>query len=148
MNLGLDGDAALVTPGSSGLGLASAEALAAAGADVAVCVSGGPSTAFPVSISQISTWDGSLVESFGKALGLEAKAKDQGGIYASAFNIMRVPLGGRTFEYFGEDPYLAGRSAVSAIDGIQSTGTVAIAKRFVANNHDANRMTVSAAVDA
>lgn len=106
-------------------------------------ISGGPSTAFPASISQVATWSRDRIGEFGFALGREAKAKGQGVMYAPAFNIMRVPVGGRTFEYFGEDPYLAGRGAVSAVRGIQSAGTIATAKHYVANNHETNRMTVS-----
>jgi beta-glucosidase len=86
------------------------------------------------------------MRAFGVALGKEAKAKDQNGLFAPAFNIARVPECGRNFEYFGEDPYLAGRAAVAVIEGIQSTGTIATAKHFVANNQEDSRRTVSANV--
>ena len=113
---------------------------------IADIASGGPSTAFPASISQVATWDHNLMRAFGVALGKEGKAKDQNGLFAPAFNIARVPECGRNFEYFGEDPYLAGRAAVAVIEGIQSTGTIATAKHFVANNQEDSRRTVSADV--
>ena len=113
---------------------------------IADIASGGPSTAFPASVSQAATWDRDLMRAFGVALGKEGKAKDQNGLFAPAFNIARVPECGRNFEYFGEDPYLAGRAAVAVIEGIQSTGTVATAKHFVANNQEDSRRTVSADV--
>lgn len=109
-------------------------------------LSGGPSTAFPSGISQAATWNTDSINDVGFAMGREAKAKGQDVLLAPAFNIGRVPTCGRNFEYFGEDPYLAGRGAIASVDGIQSTGTVATVKHYVANNQERNRMSVSADV--
>lgn len=93
-------------------------------------------TAFPAGISQIATWDRDRLREVGVAMGREAKAKDQDVLLAPAFNIVRVPTLGRAFEYFGEDPYLAAQGAVEVTIGIQSTGTIATAKHYVANNQE------------
>jgi len=113
---------------------------------VADVASGGPSTAFPASISLAASFDPSLWRAFGHALGREAKAKGQLGVFAPAFNIARVPTCGRNFEYFGEDPHLVSRAAVGVIEGVQSAGTMATAKHFAANNQETNRRTISSEV--
>ncbi|WP_049907253.1 beta-glucosidase [Halovivax asiaticus] len=96
----------------------------------------GPATAFPAGVNQISTWDCDRLYAVGNAMGREAKTMDQDVLLAPAINIVRVPTGGRTFEYFGEDPSLAARGAVATIRGIQDAGTIATAKHFVANNQE------------
>ena len=106
----------------------------------------GPATAFPATISLAATWDQGLAREEGAALGREAKAKDQDVLLAPALNITRVPLNGRTFEYYSEDPYLTSRMVVENVRGIQSEGTIATAKHYVANNQETNRLLVSANV--
>ncbi len=106
----------------------------------------GAATAFPAAIAMAATWDPNLARDQGVALGTEAKAKGQDVLLAPGLNIDRVPLNGRTFEYYSEDPYLTSLMAVETIKGIQSVGTIATAKHYVANNQEADRMTVSANV--
>jgi beta-glucosidase len=106
----------------------------------------GPATAFPATIALAATWDQGLAREEGAALGREAKAKDQDVLLAPALNIDRVPVNGRTFEYYSEDPYLTSRMVVQSVRGIQSEGTIATAKHYVANNQEVNRGQVSANV--
>lgn len=103
-------------------------------------------TAFPATIGLAGSWDPEYWQDFGTALSSESKAKDQDVILAPGFNIGRVPECGRNFEYFGEDPYLASRTAVHTVESIQDNGTIATVKHYVANNQEVNRMTVSADV--
>jgi beta-glucosidase len=106
----------------------------------------GPATAFPATIALAATWERGLAREEGIALGSEAKAKDQDVLLAPALNIDRVPMNGRTFEYYSEDPYLTSRMVVESVRGIQSEGTIAAAKHYLANNQEVNRGQVSAKV--
>jgi len=107
----------------------------------------GPGTAFPAPIALAASWDRALAESYGVAMGTEAKAKGQNILLAPMVNIVRVPEGGRNFETFGEDPYLTAQIAMADINGIQSQGVMAEAKHYAANNQEKQRLTVSAEVD-
>lgn len=107
---------------------------------------GESATAFPASISLASSWNPDLAREFGTALGRESLAHGQDVLLAPGINIIRVPTGGRNFEYYSEDPYLTSQIGVGVIDGIQSAGVMATAKHFVANNQEANRFEVSAQV--
>ena len=104
-------------------------------------------TAFPSPIAQASTWDTSLQRDFGRALGWEAWHKGVNVQLAPNVNIARVPMNGRNSEAFGEDPLLAARTAVAEIRGIQDNHVIATVKHYALNNHEANRMTVSADAD-
>jgi beta-glucosidase len=104
-------------------------------------------TTFPSGVAQAATWNPSLEQTFGKAVGEEAWNKGINVMLGPGMNIMRTPLNGRTFEYMGEDPFLAGKIAASAIRGIQSNPVLAEAKHYAANNQEADRMTVNAVVD-
>jgi beta-glucosidase len=106
----------------------------------------GPATAFPATIALAATWDRSLAREEGAALGREAKAKDQDVLLAPALNVDRVPVNGRTFEYYSEDPHLTSRMVVQSVRGIQSEGTIATAKHYAANNQEVDRGQVSANV--
>ena len=106
----------------------------------------GPATAFPATIAVAATWDLDLAREEGVMLGSEAKGKNQDVLLAPALNITRIPLNGRTFEYYSEDPYLTSRMVVENVRGIQSEGTIATAKHYVANNQETNRSWVSANV--
>ena len=105
------------------------------------------STAFPASIAMGATWDPPLIRRLGEALGLEAKAKGRNMLLGPCININRVPVGGRSFESFGEDPYLMSRMAVEYIKGVQSQKVIACAKHFAANNQEFERTTIDEKVD-
>ena len=109
----------------------------------------GPATQFPSGVTMASSWDPVLVGRIGGAIGEEALNKGTGVqvLLGPAVNIQRSPLGGRNSEYFGEDPFLAGRLAVGYIRGMQSTGCAACVKHFAANNEEVDRNTVNVTVD-
>jgi beta-glucosidase len=100
-------------------------------------------TAFPVSAVQAATWNRQLLYKMGIAMGKETRAQGRDVLLAPSVNIVRIPEGGRNFEYFSEDPYLSGKCGVSVIQGIQEAGTMACAKHFTANNQETNRHTVN-----
>lgn len=99
----------------------------------------GRATAFPASIALAASWDTALVRRVGAALGRETKAKDKNVLLAPCVNIHRVPHGGRNFESFGEDPFVAARMAVAYIEGVQSEGVAATVKHFAVNNQERER---------
>lgn len=107
----------------------------------------GPGTAFPAPIALAATWDRSLAQEYGAALGAETKAKGQNILLGPMVNIVRVPEGGRNFETFGEDPFLTAQMAAAEIRGIQSQGIIAEVKHYAANNQENERLRVSAEVD-
>ena len=107
----------------------------------------GLTTAYPAGIALAASWDTDLAQRFGTAMGQDARARGVHFILGPGMNIYRAPMGGRNFEYFGEDPFLASRMAVSVIRGIQGEGVVATAKHFVANNQEFDRMNVGSDVD-
>ncbi|WP_435741602.1 glycoside hydrolase family 3 C-terminal domain-containing protein [Nocardioides sp. SYSU DS0663] len=104
-------------------------------------------TVFPSGVAQASTWDPALQRRLGRAIGAEAHRKGINVMLAPGMNIARTPVLGRNFEYFGEDPYLASRTAVSVINGIQDNPVLADAKHYAVNNQETDRMTVDARVD-
>ncbi len=106
-----------------------------------------PATCFPPGVAMGATWNPALVRRIGEALGREARALDVDVILGPAINIKRSPLGGRTFEYFSEDPLLTGRLATEYVNGVQSTGVGTSLKHFAVNSQETDRMRVSADVD-
>ena len=104
-------------------------------------------TLFPASIAIASTWDPELVQQMTKAMGKEIHA--WGGEYVAgpAMNIIRDPRGGRSFEYYTEDPYLNGKIATAYVKGVQSEKVLATIKHFVCNNQEWNRFSIDAQVD-
>lgn len=104
-------------------------------------------TLFPASIAIASTWDTDLVRQLTKAMGKEIHA--WGGEYVAgpAMNIIRDPRGGRSFEYFTEDPYLNGKIAAAYVQGVQSEKVLATIKHFVCNNQEWDRFSINANVD-
>jgi beta-glucosidase len=101
------------------------------------------STAFPAGIAMAATWDTSLIHQVGAALGRELKEHGRDVLLGPCVNIARIPQGGRVFESFGEDPYLASRMAVSYIEGVQSEGVGATVKHFASYNQEYQRMFVN-----
>jgi beta-glucosidase len=102
-----------------------------------------PATALPAPIELASTWDPGLAHEYGDVIGLEAKACDDDLLEGPDINIARVPQNGRTFEAFGEDPYLVAQISVAEIQGIQSEGEIANVKHYAANNQETQRFTVN-----
>ena len=104
-------------------------------------------TCFPTASCLASTWDVDLLREMGAALADEAIALHVDVLLGPGINMKRSPLGGRNFEYFSEDPYLAGELAVGLIDGIQSKGVGTAVKHFAANNQEFQRLTINVEVD-
>ena len=106
-----------------------------------------PATCFPVAAAMANTWDTELGEALGTALGAEAAANDVHVVLGPGLNIKRSPLCGRNFEYFSEDPYLAGKMAASYIRGIQSNGVAACPKHYAVNSQELRRMAMDSVLD-
>ena len=106
-----------------------------------------PATCFPTAATMANSWDPALGEAMGRLLGEEAASQDVSVLLGPGLNIKRSPLCGRNFEYFSEDPYLAGKMAAGYIRGIQANGTSACPKHFAANNTELRRMASNSVVD-
>lgn len=106
-----------------------------------------PSTCFPTAATVANSWDESLGEQIGNALGEEARALQVDVLLGPGLNIKRSPLCGRNFEYFSEDPYLSGKMAASYIKGIQKQNIYACPKHFAVNSQELRRMAMNSVVD-
>ncbi|HEX3986446.1 MAG TPA: glycoside hydrolase family 3 C-terminal domain-containing protein [Acidobacteriaceae bacterium] len=104
-------------------------------------------TALPAPIAVAASWDPSVARRYGVIAGEETRDLASDLLEGPDMNIIRVPQNGRTFESYSEDPYLDGRIAVSMIQGIQSTGVMANAKHYVANNQETDRFRIDEIVD-
>ena len=102
---------------------------------------------FPTASATASSWDKTLLNQLGQAIGDEAVAENVALVLGPGTNIKRSPLCGRNFEYFSEDPYLAGMLSVSFIDGVQSKNIGTSIKHYCANNQETYRMTINSVVD-
>jgi beta-glucosidase len=105
------------------------------------------STCFPSGAGLASSWNRSLIEKVGIALGEECQAEKVAIILGPAANIKRSPLCGRNFEYFSEDPYLSSEMAANHIKGVQSQGVGTSLKHFAVNNQEHRRLSVDAVVE-
>ncbi len=102
---------------------------------------------FPPAVLSACSFDRELMRTFGDAIGKEAQANDLSVVLGPAVNIKRSPLCGRNFEYYSEDPYLAGETAAAFINGVQKHHIGTSIKHFAANNQEFNRMSCSSNVD-
>ena len=102
---------------------------------------------FPAACATASSFDPDLLYEMGDAIGEECQAEDLAMVLGPGVNMKRSPLCGRNFEYYSEDPYLAGKMAASYIRGVQSRHVATSVKHFAANNQETGRMNISSEVD-
>jgi beta-glucosidase len=107
----------------------------------------GQATGMPASMALAATFDEDMAKRYGTVVGNEVKLKGNDVVHAPTVNIMRTPLGGRTFEGYGEDPWLVSRIGVGWIEGAQSEGVIANVKHYAANNQEPDRFVTNAIVD-
>ncbi len=103
--------------------------------------------AFPALTCLAATWNRDMAALYGKSIGEEARYRDKDVLLGPGVNIFRTPLGGRNFEYMGEDPYLAGELVVPYVQGVQSNGVAACVKHFAVNNQEVRRTATSSNLD-
>lgn len=106
-----------------------------------------PATCYPTAATVANSWNVEIAEIMGQHLGKEAVAQGVNVLLGPGTNIKRNPLCGRNFEYFSEDPYLAGKFSAAYIRGIQSQGISACLKHFAANNQEFRRMVINSIID-
>ena len=107
----------------------------------------GAATSFPTGVSMAASWNPALIERVGEALAEETRALGCDILLGPCVNIVRVPLAGRNFEAYAEDPYLAGRIGVAWVNGVQSKGVGASLKHYACNNQEFERHRGSSVVD-
>lgn len=105
------------------------------------------STALPAEAATASTWNTETLRKLGEVLAFDAQRLGVDIVLGPGVNIKRSPLGGRSFEYFSEDPHLTGRLGAAIVSGMQKYGVGVSVKHFAANNQETKRMTISADVD-
>lgn len=106
-----------------------------------------PATCFPTAVTTACSWDRELIKKMGETLAEECIQEGVSVLLGPGVNMKRSPLCGRNFEYFSEDPYLAGEMAASFINGVQSKGIGTSLKHFAVNSQETNRMTGNSIVD-
>ena len=105
------------------------------------------SSYMPVNLCLAASWDTSLAHDYGSTIGQEARARGKHIMLGPGVNIMRTPLNGRNFEYFGEDPWLASRMAVGYIQGAQAEGISSCVKHFAGNDQETQRGRIDVEMD-
>ena len=106
-----------------------------------------PATCFPTAAGVANSWNPDLAEEIGRTIGREAACQQVNVLLGPGLNTKRNPLGGRSFEYYSEDPYLSGKMAAALIRGIQENGISACPKHFAANSQELLRMASDSVVD-
>jgi beta-glucosidase len=106
-----------------------------------------PATCFPTASCMASTWDVDLIQQVGEAIAEECIALNVDVVLGPGANMKRIPQGGRNFEYYSEDPYLAGQMATSFIHGVQGKGVGTSLKHYATNNQEYQRLTINSVVD-
>jgi len=104
-------------------------------------------TYYPAGGALAATWNAEMAYTFGNSLGEELRARDKDMLLSPAINMVRTPLGGRTYEYMSEDPFLNKKMAVPLIIGLQEKDVMACVKHFAVNNQETNRDFVDVQVD-
>lgn len=104
-------------------------------------------TAYPALTALAATWNRDMAALYGRSIGEEARYREKDVLLGPGVNIYRTPLGGRNFEYMGEDPYLAGEMAVPYIKGVQEQGVAACVKHYALNNEETHRHTIDVDLD-
>ena len=104
-------------------------------------------TYFPTGSALAATWSPELAYAYGNGIGVEARLRGKDIMLGPAINIQRLPVGGRTYEYFSEDPVLAAELAVQYTIGMQDAGTAACVKHYALNNQETNRGSVNVIID-
>lgn len=107
----------------------------------------GKACMFPAGVALAATWDTALAERYGRGIGLEARARGVHIMLGPGVNISRLPVNGRNFEYFGEDPFLTSKVASRWISGMQNEGVIATVKHFAGNNQETERTQVDVRMD-
>ncbi len=117
------------------------------GADMLGVNESRPATCFPSAVTTAASWDPVTLEQVGQAIGEEAKEQHVGVVLGPSLNLKRNPLCGRNFEYFSEDPHLAGKLAAGFIRGIESQGVGSSLKHFAANSQEFSRFNSDSVMD-
>ncbi|EJL64304.1 glycoside hydrolase family 3 C-terminal domain-containing protein [Flavobacterium sp. CF136] len=104
-------------------------------------------TYYPAGGGLAATWNAEMAHTFGNSLGEELRARDKDMLLSPAINMVRSPLGGRTYEYMSEDPFLNKKIAVPLIVGLQEKDVMACVKHYAANNQETNRDFVDVQID-
>jgi beta-glucosidase len=107
----------------------------------------GPTSGYAIGSGLAASWDPDLAYQVGQHIGRDARARGVNILLGPGVNIYRAPMNGRNFEYMGEDPYLAARTAVGYVRGVQSQGVAATIKHYAANNEEYDRHNVSSDID-
>lgn len=134
-------------PGVPRLGIPSLSSADSAGGVVGVTAGRGRATVLPSTLALAASWDTGLAYRYGRQIAKEARALGIGEVLGGGVNLAREPRNGRTFEYLGEDPWLAGLLAVQRIKGTQSEQVIATIKHFTGNEQEAHRSTSNSIID-